>query len=60
MAVVTFYRCHTPHFQGDRFIPHGTLLPEGDPTIIPLYFTAEEVQLPAAKRPTKRKPETPA
>jgi hypothetical protein len=33
-------RCHTPHWQGNTFVNTGTVLPEGDRGVIPIYFEA--------------------
>ncbi len=54
MARVTLYRCTVPHFQGDQFIQVGTVLPEGSPQVIPMYFEAEEHEVddPKPKKKT--------
>jgi len=39
-------RCHTPHWQGNDFVKVGTVLPEGDPKAIPIYFEAFTVDEP--------------
>ena len=31
-------RCTTPHWQGNKFIDAGTVLPKGHREVIPIYF----------------------
>jgi hypothetical protein len=44
MAEMTkLMRCHTPHWQGNDFIPDGAVYPAGHPRVIPIYFEQLEV-----------------
>jgi hypothetical protein len=43
-------RCTVAHWQGDRFVPAGTMLAEGDPQVIPEFFEALSIVEPAPKK----------
>ncbi len=51
-------RCTEPHYQGNKFIPRGTILPDGHPEIIPLFFEPFNVDFeddsPPPKKASKR------
>jgi hypothetical protein len=50
-------RCHTPHWQGNTFVSTGTVLPDGDAGVIPIYFEAFTVGSPT--EPESPEPESP-
>lgn len=53
-------RCTTPHWQGNKFIDAGTVLPEGHREVIPIYFEAFSIDEPTATEPeVKRGPGRP-
>jgi hypothetical protein len=44
--MATLMRCTMPHWQGDKFIDVGTVLPEGHDEVIAEFFTPFEVDEP--------------
>lgn len=48
---VTLMRCHTTHWQGDNLVREGTMLPDGDKQVLPMFF--EAVEFPDAEPPKK-------
>ncbi len=48
-------RCTESHWQGEKFIPQGTIRPEGHKEIIPVYFEPFDVDGDETpKKATKR------
>jgi hypothetical protein len=48
-------RCTEAHWQGNTFIPAGTVRPEGHRQVIPIYFEAFEVDEPSAPEPEPKR-----
>lgn len=51
--MATLMRCTQPHWQGNKFVDAGTVLPEGHPEALPEFFEAFDVEVPEPK-PAKK------
>jgi hypothetical protein len=47
--MATLMRCTTPHWQGNKFVDVGTVLPEGHDEVIDEFFAPLEVDEPKPK-----------
>jgi hypothetical protein len=45
MATVMMMRCIVPHWQGNKFIAQGAVLPGGHPDIIDEFFVAVDYEV---------------
>jgi hypothetical protein len=50
-------RCTEPHWQGNKFVARGTVLPAGHPDVIPEYFEVYDVGGEAEPKPAVHRPQ---
>lgn len=53
--MATLMKCTQPHWQGNTFVPVGTVYPEGHSGAIAEFFEAFEVQVDEPAEPKRRR-----